>query len=95
VLKRVAGRARDLFRFADGHSVWPFVPFVEVRRFIEMRQMQVVQTARDRIELHYVPEGAGRIDQAGAAAVVRTVERRCGRTAPGRCAGNRRDGRGG
>ncbi|MBR7518835.1 hypothetical protein KC217_24550, partial [Mycobacterium tuberculosis] len=52
VLKRVAGRARDLFRFADGHSVWPFVPFVEVRRFIEMRQMQVVQTARDRIELH-------------------------------------------
>lgn len=71
VLQRIAGRARDLFRLADGRSVWPFVPFAEMRRFIDMRQMQVVQVAPDRIALHYVPEGAGQVDRDGAAALVR------------------------
>lgn len=71
VLARIAGRVRDLFRFADGHSVWPFVPFAKLRRFIEMRQLQIVQVDRDRIELHYVPEGAGTVDRDGATALIR------------------------
>lgn len=71
VLARIGGRVRDLFRFANGHSVWPFVPFAELRRHIEMRQLQIVQADRDRIELHYVPEGAGTVDRDGATALVR------------------------
>jgi phenylacetate-CoA ligase len=71
LLKGVVGRARDLFRFADGRSIWPYVPYAEVRRFVEMRQMQIVQVAHDRVELHYVPEGAGQVDREGAAAVLR------------------------
>jgi phenylacetate-CoA ligase len=70
VLGHVAGRVRNLFRFAGGKTVWPFVPFAQLRHFIEMRQLQIVQTARDRVDLHYVPEGAGTVDHAGATAFV-------------------------
>lgn len=62
VLRRVAGRSRDLFRFANGRGVWPFVPFAELRRFIEMRQAQIIQIALGEIEVHYVPEAGGRLD---------------------------------
>jgi phenylacetate-CoA ligase len=71
VLSHVAGRVRNLFRFAGGKTVWPFVPFAKLRHFIEMRQLQIVQTARDRVDLHYVPEGTGSVDHAGATAFVR------------------------
>ena len=66
VLGRVAGRSRDLFRFANGRGVWPFIPFAELRRFIEMRQAQMIQVALGEVEVHYVPEGGGGLDEDGA-----------------------------
>ena len=71
LIKKIAGRSRHLFRFADGRRIWPMVPFAEVRRFVEMRQLQIVQVAHDRVVLHYVPEGDGRVDRDGATALVR------------------------
>lgn len=70
-LDRVAGRVRNLFRFAGGKTVWPFIPFAQLRHFMEMRQLQIVQTTPDHVDLHYVPEGTGTVDHAGATAFVR------------------------
>jgi hypothetical protein len=47
-----------MFRFADGSAKWPNTMSKEIREFVPHRQLQVVQTALDRIELRVVPVAA-------------------------------------
>lgn len=71
LLRGLSGRARDMFRFADGSRVWPYVPFVKLRQYVEMRQLQIAQTAMDRVEIRYVPEGTGAVQHEALTAFVR------------------------
>lgn len=52
---RINGRKRNIFRFADGSSIWPVLQSWIVQRFVPHRQFQVLQTALNRIEYRYVP----------------------------------------
>ena len=54
-MRRILGRYRNLFRFRDGTEIWPRFNFL--RDFIKVRQIQIVQTDYDHIEIRYVPEG--------------------------------------
>lgn len=71
VLGRIAGRSRDIFRLEDGRGIWPYVPFAELRDFIEAKQFQIIQTGFRQIEVHFVPEGAGHVAREDAIAFVR------------------------
>jgi phenylacetate-CoA ligase len=71
-LERILGRTRNIFRFADGTSVWPLMESSRMRAFLQARQFQVVQVALDRIEYRYVPEVPGApVDVAGLTAFAR------------------------
>ena len=74
-LRRILGRHRNLFRFRDGTRVWPIVNhFLFIRDYVKIRQLQVVQTDFDHIEIRYVPEGEpGPIDLAALTQKVRTA----------------------
>jgi len=66
VLEKVLGRTRNIFRFADGSSVWPVLLSRDLRRFVSYRQFQVVQISLSEIELRYVPtESSQTVDVAG------------------------------
>jgi phenylacetate-CoA ligase len=62
LLDRVLGRARNIFRFADGTSVWPVVRSREIGKFVPHRQYQLVQVALDRLELRHVPVAAQQVN---------------------------------
>jgi phenylacetate-CoA ligase len=51
----VAGRVRNVFTFADGSQQSPWGWRGVFRELIAARQMQIVQTAIDMIEIRYVP----------------------------------------
>jgi phenylacetate-CoA ligase len=71
-LSAIFGRARNIFHFIDGSSAWPVVRSREIGRFVPHRQYQLVQVARDRLELRYVPVASDqKNDLAGLAAYVR------------------------
>ena len=57
-IERIVGRARCLFRFKDGSTVWPDTKSVEINRFVPHTQLQVVQCDLDRIEVRIVPVSA-------------------------------------
>jgi phenylacetate-CoA ligase len=57
-LSAIYGRARNVFRYMDGSSGWPVVRSREIGAFVPHRQYQLVQVARDRLELRYVPIAA-------------------------------------
>lgn len=54
-LERILGRTSAMFRYRDGTSVIPLVYTREIMPLVPHRQMQVVQTALDHVELRYVP----------------------------------------
>ncbi len=54
-ISRIRGRVTDIFRFADGTSIWPDAEAAELLRYVPHRQYQLVQTAVDKVELRYVP----------------------------------------
>lgn len=54
----VAGRAHHLFRFPDGSTVAPVVPFDRLCALVGAKYFQLAQVAPLRIELRYVPSGA-------------------------------------
>lgn len=59
-LKRVLGRQRNMFVFADGTQVWPRSALIAgLADALPLKQFQMIQTAHDRIELRYVPADPG------------------------------------
>jgi phenylacetate-CoA ligase len=75
-LRRILGRDRNLFRFRDGTAVFPILVEFRVQNFVPLRQLQVVQTDFERLEIRYVPrpEAAHRpIDLAALTQRVRSV----------------------
>jgi phenylacetate-CoA ligase len=72
VLERILGRTRNMFRFADGSSVWPVLPPELLVPLLPHRRFQVVQTAPDLIEIRFVPaEPDARYDLAAITALAR------------------------
>jgi phenylacetate-CoA ligase len=75
-LRRILGRDRNMFRFRDGTTVWPVPGSFGLRSLIALKQVQVVQTDPDRIEIRYVPDAPERpIDLAALTERVRAVLR--------------------
>ena len=58
-LRRILGRARNMFRFRDGRIVWPVASSFRLAQFVSLKQFQVVQLDFDRIEVRYVPDVTG------------------------------------
>ncbi|HEY7643626.1 MAG TPA: hypothetical protein VH858_01180 [Hyphomicrobiales bacterium] len=72
VIERLLGRTRNMFRFADGTACWPVLLASEMRQFVAIRQFQAVQSTHTDIELRYVPDRSGQIeDPAGLTAYMR------------------------
>jgi phenylacetate-CoA ligase len=61
-LRRIHGRYRNLFRFRDGTTVWPFIAAFNLSDFVALKQCQVMQTDLDHIEIKFVP-AAGSADR--------------------------------
>ena len=71
-LERILGRASAMFRYPDGTTRVPLIYTREIMPLVPHRQMQVVQTATDHVELRYVPAAADQsIDLEGLTAVMR------------------------
>lgn len=51
VLRRIIGRARNMLVLPSGDRIWPYLPNAELAGMVPLRQMQVVQTALDAIEI--------------------------------------------
>jgi len=72
VLSRILGRTRNVFRFADGSSVWPVLYSAEMHALVPNRQYQIVQHTPSEIEFRYVPADVGTApDAAGLTAYMR------------------------
>jgi phenylacetate-CoA ligase len=56
VLRRIAGRVRNMARDPNGRRFIPFVPFGGWLEIAPLRGIQLVQTALDLVELRYVME---------------------------------------
>ena len=56
LIGRIAGRAVDLFRMADGRMVSPYDLISLIKWRVEIRQFQIVQQGFDRYQLRYVSE---------------------------------------
>jgi phenylacetate-CoA ligase len=55
-LKRVLGRQRNMFRFADNSRIWPQTALVTgLTDLLPLKQFQLIQTDFDRVELRYIP----------------------------------------
>jgi phenylacetate-CoA ligase len=72
-LAAVLGRQRNIFTFPDGSQYSPWRWKAIFRRHISAPQIQLVQTAPDRIELRYVPRDGA--DTPDAAAIAETGRR--------------------
>ena len=72
-IKRVAGRARHLFVMPDGSRMWPRLGMLwePLTRMMPYREVQLVQTAVDTLEVRYVPASGGPPDVAGIEAIMR------------------------
>jgi phenylacetate-CoA ligase len=55
-LARVAGRERNLIRMPDGSRFWPVIGMLDVRDIAPISQWQLIQTAREAMELRLVSE---------------------------------------
>jgi phenylacetate-CoA ligase len=75
-IRRILGRARHMFRFRDGTTIWPIPGDFAVRKFIAAKQVQIVQTDLDHIEIRYVPQDTGELPDVSALTQrIRTVMR--------------------
>jgi len=68
VIARIHGRARNLITNPDGTRHWPLTGYKRMRDYGPIRQYQMRQRARDRIELHLVADRP--LDEAETAALV-------------------------
>jgi phenylacetate-CoA ligase len=74
-LRRILGRARNMFRFRDGSTVWPITSAFRLGEFIALTRFQIVQLDFERIEIRYVPAAERPIDIAALTQRLRTVLR--------------------
>jgi phenylacetate-CoA ligase len=58
VLKRVLGRVRNMLTLPDGRRIWPRLSETRYEEVAPIRQYQVVQRARDRLEVRLAAERA-------------------------------------
>jgi phenylacetate-CoA ligase len=72
-IRRILGRTRNRLRFADGTVAWPELADFRFRELLRYRDLQVVQTELNQIEVRYVPDGGAGLD-AGAAVEGRVRE---------------------
>jgi phenylacetate-CoA ligase len=73
-LRRIVGRARNVFTLPDGSRVWPDTRTVDMQAYLGFSQLQVVQTAPAEIEVRYVPDGSGRpADENGLQRYFRSI----------------------
>jgi phenylacetate-CoA ligase len=66
-LRRILGRARNRFRFKDGSATWPEIADFQFGELLAFRDIQLVQTALDRIEVRYVAALSGQPEPDGTA----------------------------
>ncbi len=65
-LSRIAGRYRNNFTLSDGRIIFPNPPMSGFRKYFAYKQLQVVQTGYDELEVRYVPADADSpADEAG------------------------------
>ncbi|MGY4448956.1 phenylacetate-coenzyme A ligase PaaK-like adenylate-forming protein [Bradyrhizobium sp. i1.3.1] len=55
-LTSIVGRYRNLFVLKDGRVIQPYIHY-SLREYLRYRQVQMVQTAHDQVEIRYVPDG--------------------------------------
>jgi hypothetical protein len=71
-LTAIRGRYRNAFVLADGRVIHPYANAARMGAHLAYRQIQIVQTEVDRIEIRYVPDGSGREpDRGGIEGLVR------------------------
>ncbi len=71
-LRAIAGRYRNVFVLGDGRIIHPYANAARLGVHLDYRQVQIVQTDYDRIEIRYLPKEGGRTpDEAAIAAFVR------------------------
>jgi len=56
-IRRILGRARNRFQFADGTVQWPELADFRLRELIRYKDLQLLQQEPHRIEVRYVPDG--------------------------------------
>jgi phenylacetate-CoA ligase len=64
-LSRIAGRYRNTFLLRDGRVIYPNPPMSRFREFLSYRQIQVVQTDYETLEVRYVPDEANKVVNEG------------------------------
>src|SRR5262249_17797032 len=75
-LRRILGRYRNVFRFADGKTASPSAGQFKLRELIPLEQVQIIQLDVNRIEIRWVPDGTERpIDLAAITERVSAVLR--------------------
>jgi phenylacetate-CoA ligase len=62
VIERLLGRARNIFRFADGTACWPILLSSEMKEFAASRQFQIVQRTHSDIEFRFVPAAPDQVN---------------------------------
>ena len=55
MFKKLMGRNRNMFRFADGTTRWPVLFSSELNRFVPNSQFQIVQHTYSEMEFRFVP----------------------------------------
>lgn len=65
-IKRIMGRYRNTFTLRDGRTIYPNPAMSRFREFFSYKQIQVVQTDFEQLEVRYVPaEKDHSVDEAG------------------------------
>lgn len=60
VIRKIIGRRRNLFKFANGKVRWPSFDVPEFMPFLPAHQFQFIQTSRTHIKVLYVHDGSSR-----------------------------------
>ncbi len=63
-LEKIVGRYRNMFTLKDGRVIYPSLAIGRFRDFITFRQLQIIQTDYDQVEVHYVPASAAAVEDA-------------------------------
>lgn len=60
IIKKIHGRRRNLFKFANGKVRWPNFDVLEFMSFLPARQFQFIQKSETHIDVLYVHDGSSR-----------------------------------
>jgi phenylacetate-CoA ligase len=71
-LSSIVGRHRNLFVLKDGRTIQPYI-HCSLREHLHYRQIQMVQTAYDRVEIRYIPDSDVPPDELAIESLVRQM----------------------